>query len=73
MGRYNKHKHDIDRACVYCENATPLHDRDFMLCHRKGVVSSGFVCRHFSYDPLKRVPAPRRSIKDEFPLPILPE
>ncbi|MBE6708012.1 MAG: hypothetical protein E7578_02060 [Ruminococcaceae bacterium] len=73
MGRNGKNKHDVDKACIYCENAIPLHDRDFMLCQRKGVVGSGFLCRHFSYDPLKRVPVPRRSIREDLPLPELPE
>ena len=53
-----KEKKEIDRVCHYCEFASPLHDEDFMICERFGVVSSDHVCHRFSYDPLKRVPAP---------------
>jgi len=55
----------IDRACAFCENASTLRDKDFMLCQKFGVVSAGHICRRFSYDPLKRLPAPRRIISEE--------
>ena len=63
---------ELDKACVYCENASVLHDADYMLCDKYGVVSSGHSCRHFSYDPLKRVPMPQKRIVDSFELPELP-
>lgn len=58
-----KQEHEITRACEYCEKAQPLVDEDTMLCAKKGVVSSGYVCRKFKYDPLKRRPAPPLSIE----------
>lgn len=67
-----KRDQELDRACVYCENASPLTDRDFMLCKRHGVVSAGHLCRRFSYDPLKRVPMPRKRISADTELPELP-
>lgn len=53
-----KQKYEITRACQYCEFAQPLDDEETMLCHKKGVVSAGYVCRKFKYDLLKRRPAP---------------
>ncbi len=67
-----KRKSDFDKACCYCENASPLHDKDFMLCKLHGVVSSGHLCRRFSYDPLKRIPMPRKRLEMEFVPPELP-
>jgi len=67
-----KRSRELDKACAYCENASVLHDRDFMLCSERGVVSAGYSCRHFSYDPLKRVPMPRRPIDSDIELPELP-
>ena len=42
--------------CAYCEKATPVFDDDNVLCKKNGIVSKGYSCRHFSYDPLKRTP-----------------
>lgn len=68
----NKNRRDLDRACAYCENASLLQDKDFVLCSRHGVVSAGHACRRFSYDPLKRVPMPRKRVDEDIELPKLP-
>lgn len=73
MGKKDSCERELDRACAYCEEAAPLYDCDHMLCSRKGVVDAGYVCRHFSYDPLKRIPAPRRRVDEEFEFPVLPD
>lgn len=52
-----KEKNDIEKVCAYCEHASPLKDKDYMLCSVRGVVSASFSCRKFLYDPLKRIPA----------------
>jgi len=59
-----KQNTDDDRPsmCRYCENASPLHDEDEMLCRIRGVVSGDHVCRKFIYDPLKRRPMTRRKL-----------
>ena len=53
-----KSKYEINKVCAYCEHAGCMNDPEKMLCALKGVVSSGFCCRKFIYDPLKRDPAP---------------
>ncbi len=45
----------IDPRCAYCAKGSFL-EKDDILCPKKGVVSAGDHCRHFRYDPLKRVP-----------------
>lgn len=45
----------IEPRCFYCQRCAPL-DEETVLCIKKGVVPSGFHCRSFRYDPLKRVP-----------------
>lgn len=67
-----RHRRDLERACAYCENASVLHDKDYMLCERLGVVGAGHSCRRFSYDPLKRIPMPRKRIDTDIDLPELP-
>ncbi|MBQ7938859.1 MAG: hypothetical protein IJ281_00580 [Clostridia bacterium] len=56
---------ELEKLCKFCERASSLNDPDRMLCHKKGVVSAGYSCRSFSYDPLKRDPGKR--IKAEIP------
>ncbi len=54
-------EHEIDEICLYCENSIPLMDGDDnVLCSKKGVVKEDHRCRKFSYDPLKRKPAPKK-------------
>lgn len=45
----------IPRSCTYCIHGTTLNDEQ-VLCVKKGVVCSQNSCRHFSYEPCKRIP-----------------
>ena len=45
----------IDPRCVYCRRGGSLENGE-VICPKKGIVSEGFHCRHFVYDPLKRQP-----------------
>ncbi len=47
---------EINYACAFCENGELLCDDQYVLCHKKGVVRSDFLCKKFSYDPLRRCP-----------------
>ncbi len=48
-------KKDIDPFCVYCKHARPLEENQ-VICDKKGVKDANSHCRHFRYDPLRRVP-----------------
>jgi len=60
--RKNDEESDRPSVCRYCENASVLRCEDEMLCRIRGVVDAGYVCRKFRYDPLKRVPLPKRGL-----------
>ena len=45
----------IEPRCAYCQRANPI-ENDEVICVKKGIVSAGFHCRHFVYDPLLRTP-----------------
>lgn len=53
-----KTKHEINKVCACCELAETLNNKDIVLCSLKGVVSGGYCCKKFIYDPLKREPSP---------------
>lgn len=61
---------EIEKICCNCEYASLMHDRDYVLCRRKGVVQAGHKCRKFIYDPLKRMPhmTPQKPKLDFVPL-----
>ena len=46
---------NIERYCAYCALAGKISDEQ-MVCQKCGIVPSTHQCRHFRYDPLKRVP-----------------
>ena len=59
---------EYEKICLYCEHAASAYDPECMLCDIKGVVKSGFKCRKFTYDPLKRIPRiPKKKELDEVP------
>lgn len=45
----------IDPRCVYCSRSVSLSGNE-VVCVKHGVVEAYGSCRHFKYDPLKRVP-----------------
>ena len=49
---------ETEPRCSYCEHGTPTSDDKAVLCRRLGVVPTYSSCRHFSYDPIMRVPMP---------------
>jgi hypothetical protein len=51
---------NIEPACCYCSHGTDLGS-DSVMCIKKGVVSSGYSCPKFSYDPfMRRPPEPKK-------------
>lgn len=48
---------DVLPRCLYCEHGQPVKDTGHINCRYRGVVTDGYSCRKFRYDPLKRVPA----------------
>lgn len=47
----------IEPACGYCRFGKPTNDGGHILCPKAGVVAPYYHCRHYRYDPLRRVPA----------------
>ena len=48
---------EYEKYCANCEHSVPMYDKEHFLCDKKGVVSGGYCCRRFIYDPQKRTPA----------------
>ena len=46
---------NVEPACAYCRHSREAEE-DSCICVKRGIVSPWDSCRHFSYDPLKRVP-----------------
>jgi hypothetical protein len=61
----SKQYNEIEKYCAYCEHSVPTYDKDRVLCDKKGIVSGGYKCRRFSYDPLKRTPIKKILKADE--------
>ena len=47
----------IEPRCLYCEHGTTLKNSGHISCRYYGVVTDGYTCRKFKYDPLKRIPS----------------
>lgn len=57
----------IEPKCEYCSNGSTFADKDCIACVICGVVSPDDKCKHFKYDPLKRIPdAPRTLVAGNY-------
>lgn len=56
---------NIEPRCAYCARAFATDD-DSCFCRKHGVVSAGYHCRSFKYDPLKRVPPRPAKLNTDF-------
>lgn len=45
----------IEKRCELCQHSKKINDNE-AICSRHGIVSLGYKCRHFVYDPIKRIP-----------------
>ncbi len=45
----------IEPRCAYCAKGSQINDEE-VACVKRGIVSAGYHCRSFHYDPLRRVP-----------------
>lgn len=46
---------DIEPMCGYCGHGSKVGENE-LTCRYRGITKSGSSCRHFKYDPLKRIP-----------------
>ena len=46
----------IEPMCAYCAVGKATEDLSHILCVKRGVMQPDSHCRHFVYDPLRRVP-----------------
>ncbi len=64
-----KKRDNIERMCKYCEHSVDFVDKDKMICSLKGVVSVDYLCKKFTYDPLKREPSKTLRVPDDIEFP----
>lgn len=51
---------DIEPDCRWCRYGYVTVEEDVCLCDKCGVISRPTGCRKFVYDPLKRIPQPKK-------------
>ncbi|MBR6548946.1 MAG: hypothetical protein IKT68_05305 [Clostridia bacterium] len=54
------------KACRYCEHGQLSSDQTVVLCPKKGIVETDYLCKKYVYDPLKRVPQQPRATMTDF-------
>lgn len=61
------YSNDCAHVCANCDKASLLVDEETVLCAKRGVVPAGATCRKYTYDPLKRKPAPIQPLPEISP------
>jgi len=54
---------NIEPSCSYCRYGFDLGDNEFA-CSKKGIMSGFGSCNSFRYEPTKRQPETRQSLRD---------
>ncbi len=54
---------DIEKICAYCEFSGSEIEKTKILCKKKGAVLKTSSCFRFKYNPLKRIPPKRATLK----------
>ena len=49
-------KKKYTKKCSNCFYGRTFKDNSEVICEKKGLVETDSCCRHYKYDPLKRVP-----------------
>ena len=49
-------KKKYSKVCMNCRYGRLPKDKQSVLCEKKGVVDLCGKCRHYQYDPLRRIP-----------------
>lgn len=57
----------LSHRCEYCVNSKALDGSNEVICKKRGVVDRQDSCRHYKYDPLKRVPDTAKISKNYTP------
>lgn len=55
---------DIAKECRICEHGRISPDGMSILCPKKGIMNLDMNCRHFRYDPLKRIPRKKPKMQE---------
>lgn len=48
-----KKKNIPEKSCAFCEYSKKLIDEESAICPHKGAVPLDYICRKFTFDPLK--------------------
>ena len=57
-------RRDLEKHCLWCAHGAAL-DEGKVLCRQRGVVDDMGCCRHYAYDPLRRVPPRPLTLRTE--------
>ena len=63
-GVYSDVSDQVTQICATCKWAKPFHAVDYVICSKKGLVESGFLCKKYEYNRLLKRPPKKRSVND---------
>ena len=47
---------NIEKSCDSCDYGKLGTLAHLILCNKKGITNASYVCRHYKYNPLRRIP-----------------
>ncbi len=56
---------DVSKICATCKFASPLCATDDLMCKKKGLVASNYICRHYDYNRLMKRPSRKRNLSTD--------
>ncbi len=63
-GVYSDVSDQVTQICETCKWASPFHTVGYVICFKKGLVPSDFVCKKYDYNRLLKRPSKKRALSE---------
>ena len=65
-GVYTDVSDQVTQICATCKWASPFQTVDYVVCSKKGLINSDYVCKHYEYNRLLKKNTKKKKMTREF-------
>ena len=63
-GVYSDVSDQVTQICATCKWASPFNTVEYVICSKKGLVKSDFICKKYEYNRLLKRPPKLRNVNE---------
>ena len=61
-GVYSDVSDEVTQICATCKWAAPFNTVEYVICSKKGLIKSDFVCKKYEYNRLLKRPSKKHNL-----------